>query len=86
MTYRPDRGRWEAGLNLFVGLMGLLLGLLGLSDASRYDKYRLMWPLMVLLLGVAVLITGVLTPLQKKLLLSDSRYRDSCPAQAMCLT
>ena len=64
MAQEPKNGRWEAGMNLLFGLVGILLGLLGLSDAPAYEKYRLMWPWLVVLFGVAVLVTGLLE--QKK--------------------
>lgn len=56
MAQEPKNGRWEAGMNLLFGLVGILLGLLGLSDAPAHETYRLMWPWLVVLFGVAVLL------------------------------
>jgi hypothetical protein len=72
----PDRK--EAGLNLFIGLLGLALAVIGLSDSPSHEKYRLMWPVAVLALCIAILAIGVLGELQKKVLYVRSFHLTSC--------
>jgi hypothetical protein len=72
MAHEPDRWRWEAGLNLFIGLEGLSLGVLGLSEATAQEKYRLMWPLTVLALLTSVVLIGLFDSFPKKVV--DVRY------------
>jgi hypothetical protein len=73
VAHKWDRGRWKAAFNQYVGLVGLLLGAIGLSDAPAQDKYRLVWPLLIVLAGIALVIDALFVPFKKRpQLLRDS--------------
>jgi hypothetical protein len=86
LSWKPGGSHAEAVLSLFAGLAGLVLGVLGLSDAAAGEKYRLVWPLLFLTFCISVLLVGVFKAPTIKKVSKSCIYANRILAEGTALT